>query len=77
MKFFTVWLSAFGIFYYIVVLTEICINKWIYRISTQRDDFVQIVLVDFRHVAPNDKKTHYPEDFKSQAYQLKYPTPLM
>jgi len=29
-------------FYYIVVLTEIYIIKWIYRINTQRDDFVQI-----------------------------------
>jgi len=29
-------------FYYIVVLTEIDIIKWIYRINTQWDDFVQI-----------------------------------
>jgi hypothetical protein len=37
----------------------------------------KLVLVDFRHGVPNDRKTSYPEDCKSQAFHLKDPIPLM
>jgi hypothetical protein len=43
---------------YIVVLTEIYIIKWIYRINTQRDDFVQITVLKLAEVlGPTDAST--------------------